>query len=155
MASTFKHRNLPHLLLRARETFMAGFRPLLREHGLSEQQWRVLRTLNDMGDMEPNQLADACLILSPSLTRMLAAMAESEMIVRTRSSVDQRRQVISLTPKSREFLAKVEPQVDAEYARIEALLGRARLDGLYAILDESILAMETHTPMARLAGDEE
>ena len=134
---------------------MAGFRPLLREHGLSEQQWRVLRTLNDMGDMEPNQLADACLILSPSLTRMLAAMAESDMIVRTRSSVDQRRQVISLTPKSRAFLAKVEPQVDAEYARIEALLGRARLEGLYAILDESILAMETHTPTARLAGDEE
>ncbi|WP_439890954.1 homoprotocatechuate degradation operon regulator HpaR [Ralstonia sp. 25C] len=155
MASTFKHRNLPHLLLRARETFMAGFRPLLREHGLSEQQWRVLRTLNDMGDMEPNQLADACLILSPSLTRMLAAMAESEMIVRTRSAVDQRRQVISLTPKSREFIAKVEPQVDAEYARIEALLGRARLDELYAILDESIMAMETHSPMERLADDEE
>ncbi len=156
MASTFKHRNLPHLLLRTRETFMAGFRPLLREHGLSEQQWRVLRTLNDMGDMEPNQLADACLILSPSLTRMLAAMAESDMIVRTRSSVDQRRQVISLTPKSREFLAKVEPQVDAEYARIEALLGRTRLDELYAILDEAILAMATHTPMDQhLAGDEE
>ena len=97
MASTFKHRNLPHLLLRARETFMARFRPILREHGITEQQWRVLRTLNDTGDMEPNQLADACLILSPSLTRMLAAMEQSEMIVRTRSSVDQRRQVISLT----------------------------------------------------------
>ena len=154
MASTFKHRNLPHLLLRARETFMARFRPILRERGITEQQWRVLRTLNDTGDMEPNQLADACLILSPSLTRMLAAMEQSEMIVRTKSSVDQRRQVISLTPKSRQFLADVEPQVDAEYARIEAQLGRARLDALYAAIDESIQVMETHTPMGRFIGDE-
>ncbi len=100
MVSTFKRRNLPHLLLRARETLMARFRPILREHGITEQQWRVLRTLNDTGDMEPNQLADACLILSPSLTRMLAAMEQADMIVRTRSSVDQRRQVISLTPRA-------------------------------------------------------
>jgi homoprotocatechuate degradation regulator HpaR len=133
---------------------MARFRPILREHGITEQQWRVLRTLNDTGDMEPNQLADACLILSPSLTRMLAAMEQSEMIVRTKSSVDQRRQVISLTPKSRQFLADVEPQVDAEYARIEAQLGRARLDALYAAIDESIQVMETHTPMWRFTGDE-
>jgi homoprotocatechuate degradation regulator HpaR len=154
MASAFKHRNLPHLLLRARETFMARFRPILREHGITEQQWRVLRTLNDNGDMEPNQLADACLILSPSLTRMLAAMEQSEMIVRTKSSVDQRRQVISLTPKSRQFLADVEPQVDAEYARIEAQLGHARLDALYTTIDESIHVMETHAPMGRFTGDE-
>ena len=114
----------------------------------------MLRTLNDTGDMEPNQLADACLILSPSLTRMLAAMEQSEMIVRTKSSVDQRRQVISLTPKSRQFLADVEPQVDAEYARIEAQLGRARLDALYTTIDESIHVMETHAPMGRFTGDE-
>ena len=81
-------------------------------------------------------------------------MEQSEMIVRTRSSVDQRRQVISLTPKSRRFLADVEPQVDAEYARIEAQLGRARLDALYVAIDESIRVMETHTPMSRFTGDE-
>lgn len=154
MASTFKHRNLPHLLLRARETFMARFRPILREHGVTEQQWRVLRTLNDTGDMEPNQLADACLILSPSLTRMLATMEQTDMIVRTRSSVDQRRQTISLTPKSRRFLADVEPQVDAEYARIESQLGRTRLDALYSAIDESIQIIEAHGTDERVAGDD-
>jgi len=154
MASAFKHRNLPHLLLRARETFMARFRPILRERGITEQQWRVLRTLNDTGDMEPNQLADACLILSPSLTRMLATMEQTDMIVRTRSSVDQRRQTISLTPKSRRFLADVEPQVDAEYARIESQLGRARLDALYSAIDESIQIIEAHGTDERVAGDD-
>ncbi len=150
MASTFKRRNLPHLLLRARESFMARFRPILREHGITEQQWRVLRTLNDTGDMEPNQLADACLILSPSLTRMLAAMEQTDMIVRTRSSVDQRRQVISLTPKSRRFLADVEPEVDAAYADIERRLGRMRLEALYRVIDEAIHLMEARASDAPL-----
>ncbi|MHA6908589.1 homoprotocatechuate degradation operon regulator HpaR [Ralstonia pseudosolanacearum] len=153
MVSTFKRRNLPHLLLRARETFMARFRPILREHGITEQQWRVLRTLNDTGDMEPNQLADACLILSPSLTRMLAAMEQADMIVRTRSSVDQRRQVISLTPKSRRFLADVEPQVDATYANIESQLGRPRLEALYRVIDEAIQLMEAPATDQRLPAD--
>ncbi|MCD9228439.1 homoprotocatechuate degradation operon regulator HpaR [Ralstonia pseudosolanacearum] len=154
MVSTFKRRNLPHLLLRARETFMARFRPILREHGITEQQWRVLRTLNDTGDMEPNQLADACLILSPSLTRMLAAMEQADMIVRTRSSVDQRRQVISLTPKSRRFLADVEPQVDATYANIESQLGRPRLEALYRVIDEAIQLMEAPATDKRLPADD-
>ena len=154
MASAFQPCNLPHLLLRARETFMASFRLILRERGITEQQWCVLRTLNDMGDMEPNQLADACLILRPSLTRMLATMEQSEMIVRTRSSLDRRRQVISLTPRSHQFLADVEPQANAEYARVEALLGRARFDALYAAIDESIHILETHAQMGRLTGDE-
>ncbi|AXW61944.1 homoprotocatechuate degradation operon regulator HpaR [Ralstonia solanacearum] len=154
MASTFKRRNLPHLLLRARESFMARFRPILREHGITEQQWRVLRTLNEAGDMEPNQLAEACLILSPSLTRMLAAMEQADMIVRTRSSVDQRRQVISLTPKSRQFLADVEPQVDTTYADIEGQLGRARLETLYRVIDEAIHLMEAHATDACLPADD-
>ena len=44
---TFVHRNLPRLLLQAREAVMAHTRPSLREHGLSDQQWRVLRVLGE------------------------------------------------------------------------------------------------------------
>ena len=35
----FIHRNLPRLLLEAREAVMQHTRPSLREHGLSDQQW--------------------------------------------------------------------------------------------------------------------
>ena len=37
--------SLPMALLLARESTMRRFRPLLAEHGLTEQQWRVLRAL--------------------------------------------------------------------------------------------------------------
>ncbi|MFT5000920.1 MAG: hypothetical protein ACI875_001925, partial [Planctomycetota bacterium] len=36
-------KSLPIMLLRAREAVMRRFRPMLRLHDLSEQQWRVLR----------------------------------------------------------------------------------------------------------------
>jgi hypothetical protein len=36
-------RALPIALLRAREAVMVRFRPILRYHGVTEQQWRVMR----------------------------------------------------------------------------------------------------------------
>ncbi|MFW8369141.1 MarR family transcriptional regulator, partial [Klebsiella pneumoniae] len=84
-----------HLLLYARETLMAHFRPILHAAGVTEQQWRGLRTLSEVGAMEPNQIARSCQILSPSLTRMLAGMEEQGLIKRVRSNADQRRQEIS------------------------------------------------------------
>ena len=88
---------------------MAGFRPILRQYGVTEQQWRLMRTLNEQGEMEPNQLADACLILSPSLTRMLSSMEEAGLIHRSRSTTDQRRQLISLTDLCRNRSRKWSP----------------------------------------------
>src|SRR5690606_32924657 len=99
MSPSFHHRNLPHLLLHARELLMAHFRPVLNEAGVTEQQWRVLRTLSETGPMEPNQIARRCQILSPSLTRMLAGMEQGGLIRRERHHADQRRQEISLTER--------------------------------------------------------
>jgi hypothetical protein len=45
MASKFKHRNLPLLLLQARERVIGHFRPVLNAHGITEQQWRIVRLL--------------------------------------------------------------------------------------------------------------
>ena len=59
-AAPFAHRNLPLLLLRAREAVMQHRRPSLRAQGLSDQQWRVLRVLREHADegLETGQLAE-------------------------------------------------------------------------------------------------
>ena len=36
-------QSLPMALLRAREAVMRGFRRVLREYGLNEQEWRIIR----------------------------------------------------------------------------------------------------------------
>lgn len=138
MTPTFKHRNLPHLLLLVREQLMGSFRPLLRERGVTEQQWRVLRVLSESNAMEPNQLALACTLLSPSLTRMLSTMESAGLIHRERSALDHRRQNISLTQKSRELLVEMGPLVDAQYEAIEARLGETLTAELYAALDSAL-----------------
>jgi len=133
----FHHRNLPHLLLHAREVLMAHFRPVLNEAGVTEQQWRVLRTLSESGPMEPNQIARTCQILSPSLTRMLAGMEAGGLIRRERLDADQRRQEISLTRKSETLIARMRPAVDEKYRQLEATIGRDLLERLYRDLDQA------------------
>jgi hypothetical protein len=50
-------QSLPMALLRARETAMSFFRPMLHGHGLTEQQWRVIRVLQEYGDLEFHELS--------------------------------------------------------------------------------------------------
>jgi sulfite reductase beta subunit-like hemoprotein len=68
----FHHRNLPLLLLQAREGVMAQFRPILNAHGVTEQQWRIVRALLEQGPLEPRQIGEVCRISSPSLAGVLA-----------------------------------------------------------------------------------
>jgi hypothetical protein len=84
MSTTFVHRNLPRLLLQARESVMAHTRPSLREHGLSDQQWRVLRVLGEHGTVETGRVAREAYILGPSLTGVLARMERDGWSARAR-----------------------------------------------------------------------
>ena len=52
-------RSLPIALLRARETLMSRFRPLLAAHNVTEQQWRVLRVLYEAGPLNATQISDS------------------------------------------------------------------------------------------------
>ena len=64
-------RSLPMSLLRAREAVMRHFRPSLRDHGLTEQQWRILRALTSVDAIEVTELARVAFLLGPSLSRIL------------------------------------------------------------------------------------
>jgi len=133
--SSLHHRNLALLLLQARESVMAEFRPLLNEHGLTEQQWRVIRALLQDGPLEPRQLCERCQIVSPSLTGVLARMEELDLVTRERMAGDQRRLLISLTARSKRIGAKMAPHVEARYAAMERELGPELTAQLYATLD--------------------
>jgi len=135
MPTHLRHRNLPHLLLRGRDLLMAQFRPLLGEHGLTEQQWRILRELLEQGPQEPRQLCEACSISSPSLVGVLQRMEEAGLVARERMAHDQRRVSISMTPKSRQIARRLVPQVEARYALLEQALGVQAMQEVYDALD--------------------
>ena len=135
MPAALRHRNLPHLLLRSRETLMAHFRPLLTAHGLTDQQWRVLRELAEQGPLEPRQLCEACSISSPSIAGVLLRMEEAGLVSRERMAHDQRRVTVTLKPKSRKILLRLVPLVEARYAVLEAALGTRSMQEVYDALD--------------------
>lgn len=131
-------RNLPLLLLQAREAVIAHFRPLLNEHGLTEQQWRVVRVLLEQGPLEPRQIVQLCRISSPSLAGVLARMDELGLVRRERMDHDQRRVHVTATARSRTLAASMAPQVEAVYTALQAQLGAEFTEGLYAMLDELV-----------------
>ena len=138
MSTAFVHRNLPRLLLQARESVMAHTRPSLREHGLSDQQWRVLRVLGEHGTVETGRVAREAFILGPSLTGVLARMERDGMVRRERDPADQRRSVVEATPKGLKLVEKLSRTIEAHYGWMEKSIGKQKLAELYELLDEVI-----------------
>ncbi len=91
------NRSLPIALIRAREGIMSPIREMLSVTGITEQQWRVLRVLEEFGRMDTKTLADRSSLLLPSLTRIVATMREKGLVTQTRDDKDRRRQFIEIT----------------------------------------------------------
>jgi homoprotocatechuate degradation regulator HpaR len=141
-----KYRNLPLLMLQAREHVIGRFRPVLNAHGITEQQWRIVRVLLDAGGLEPREIGELCRLSSPSLAGVLKRMEEIGWVDRKRLAHDQRRVRVSLTARSRALAARMAPQIEAVYARVERLLGQEFCNHLYGALDDLIAKLGTPAP---------
>lgn len=135
------HRNLPLLLLQAREHVISRFRPILNEHGITEQQWRIVRAILERGPMEPREIVTLCCISSPSLAGVLTRMEETAYVVRERLTHDQRRVKVSLTAKSRALATRIAPKIEAAYADLEAQIGLEFSGQFYEALDRMIVTL--------------
>ena len=128
-------KNLPMALLRARESVMSHFRPILRDHDITEQQWRVIRALYGSNGMEATALAEKTMLLMPSLTRILKSLEEQKLVRRFAVEGDNRRKLIRLAERGRDFYTKMAPLSEAEYKKIESQIGSKRLAELYELLE--------------------
>nr|WP_281662981.1 homoprotocatechuate degradation operon regulator HpaR [Paraburkholderia fungorum] len=136
------HRNLPMLLLRAREKMMERFRPLITAHGLTEQQWRVIRALNEHGPMEPRHISDICTISSPSMAGVLARMESMELVTKERFAEDQRRVLVSLTDTSVELVRVISKDLEAHYRELERKVGSEIVERVYRAVDDLLAGLE-------------
>ena len=148
----FAYRNLPRLLLQAREAVMAHTRPSLREHGLSDQQWRVLRVLGEHAHctegVETGRVAKEAFLLGPSLTGVLTRMERAGLIARSRCAQDARRTVVRATPLGLSKVVQLSQAIEAHYEWMESELGKHKLAQLYQLLD-TVIQLET-APMDQM-----
>ena len=125
-------------MLKARDSLMSHFRPILNHFGVTEQQWRILRALDEHGELEPRELCDMCQISSPSMAGILSRMEEVELIERDGIPGDQRRVIVHLSRKGTRLLSKIGPLIDKQYAYLEQACGKQIFTDLFAVLDKFI-----------------
>jgi homoprotocatechuate degradation regulator HpaR len=138
-------RSLPMSLLRAREAVMRQFRPSLRRHDLTEQQWRILRALAAIEATEVTELARTAFLLGPSLSRILRDLDARGLIERKTAKTDLRRGVISISEKGLKLMEVVAPSSEAIYAAITRRYGAkklAELQDMLGALEASLAGME-------------
>ncbi|MCX8508780.1 MAG: homoprotocatechuate degradation operon regulator HpaR [Rhodobacteraceae bacterium] len=134
--------SLPIALLRAREQVMSRFRPMLAAHDINEQQWRVLRVLNECGALDATDLAVRANILSPSLTRMIKAMTERGLIRRSKDDNDGRRVILEIAQAGAELITSVGPEAQVIYSTLAETFGADRLSALLDLLDQLTDALQ-------------
>ena len=129
-------RSLPMALLRAREAVMTRFRPMLRRHGVTEQQWRVLRALAASSvPLRSSDIAVATCLSLPSLSRLLKTLETRGIVRRTVHEEDLRAAQLSLSRAGKSLIAKIAPVSESHYDEITAALGPHDIERLYALLD--------------------
>lgn len=129
-------RSLTIALLRSREKLMSRFRPMLASHDITEQQWRVLRAINEEQEIDATDVAQRSCIMAPSLTRILRHLEERGLIARRRDENDGRRTMLSITAKGVLLIAEVAPESRRIYADIRTLFGEDRFELLLDLLEE-------------------
>lgn len=135
-------RTLPIALLRARETVMSPIREMLSEIGLTEQKWRILRTLEECGCIEQSAIAERACLLLPSVTRITRSMEEAGLLIRLADNKDKRRMMIEITKEGRKVIRNNIHLSNEIYHQLETRLGKQKVNLLLDLLDELKVAME-------------
>lgn len=125
--------SLPIALLRARQATAHKFKPHTDAAGLSQPQWRVIRALAGGEPLDVATLAARCVLMQPSVSRLLKGL-EERGLVETVAGADARRRVLALTAAGQRLFDRIAMISEAVYRDIEAVYGREDLARLVEML---------------------
>ena len=126
---------LPIALLRAREATMKKFKPHADALGISVQQWRVIRALAEQDALPATELAERCVLLPSSLTRILNSLI-SRGLVSPAHDDDGRRRSVRLTKSGMAIYLQMAEKSEAIYRVIEARFSSHKMAELLDLLAE-------------------
>lgn len=125
--------SLVKALLHGREAVMRQFRPTLRMHGLTEQQWRVLGELLTVDEIAASDLAAATCLRASSLSRIIKDLEHRDYLSRRSQLEDLRRTMISITGRGRGIMRQLDPVASTLGADIAGRYGSDRLASLLGL----------------------
>jgi DNA-binding MarR family transcriptional regulator len=117
-ATTITPINDVELPARLRLAITRMARRLRQEAGtdLGPSQVAALATIDRHGPLAPSELADRERIKRPTVTRILAALAEAGLVERIRDPADGRSAIVSATPAGRALLKRLRQRKTAYLA---------------------------------------
>jgi homoprotocatechuate degradation regulator HpaR len=129
-------RSLPIALLRAREKVMGPIRAMLADAGVTEQQWRVLRVLQESGPLEPTRISERACLLLPSLTRILQKLEFKALIERQPDRSDKRKQIVRITSQGEALIDANSEMSTMLVEQLRIQMGPDRYEALLDLLNE-------------------
>lgn len=127
---------LPIALTRAREAVISHWRPVISARGFTEQQWRVLRVINEYEPIDISTLASFSALHMPSVTRILQSLEKRGYVSRERDLTDSRRSWIRVTQKTRKVMYDEGEKSRRINERIIAEFGESKFEELSRLLNE-------------------
>lgn len=111
------------IIQRAADRLMQEPLALLKDHGLSAQQYNVLRILRGAKvSLNCTEIANRMINRDPDITRLLDRMETRGWIERSRDGVDRRVVLASITPAGLDLLAGLdEPMVECHRRQFAGL----------------------------------
>lgn len=136
------HDTLPMVLNVALDAIMPAYRELFARHGLTEQQWRILRVLWAEGEVTTTHLARQTLLPAPSLVGILDRLEKRGLVARTRSTADRRKVHVASTAAGRALHEAVTPALERLHAHVTGAVSVRDWQAMRDTLDRIQAAMD-------------
>ena len=123
-------------ILRAADRLRRRYAPLLARHGVTLQQYNVLRILRGAGSagLPTLTLIDRMIEQAPGITRLLTRLVRKGWVRRRRDGDDRRVVICRITAAGRRLLRQLDGPVAAADSAAVAVLPRRRRAQVVALL---------------------
>jgi DNA-binding MarR family transcriptional regulator len=124
-------------LLRTADAIKRGLAQVIEPHGITPQQYNVLRILRGAGaDGLPTlTIGERMIEQTPGVTRLVDRLERKGLVVRTPCPKDRRRVFCRITPKGLALLDELDDPVNRCDANALSILPPSELDSLITLLD--------------------
>ena len=119
-------------LLRTAEAIRSALSRTLQPHGITPQQFDVLRILSEAGEhgLPTSSIAGQMVERSPGITRLLDRMEKRQWIWRHRCHNDRRVVYVGISPAGAEMLTRLDGPLHQNFLRVATALTSAQHEQL-------------------------
>jgi len=124
-------------LMVAAEHFDQAIAPIWERHGVTGDQYNVLRILRGVypGGHPRNEVARRMIHRAPDVTRMLDRLVRQGLVARVRNPDDRRESIATITKAGLAALERIDPEVHATQTAVTSSLSGRDLKQLVRLCD--------------------